>query len=64
MVKWAVLVVERDGAPHYVRQGEDDTGPIATWTSRRRAEAQAEFWRQGLGDEVQSVNVVRAPRTR
>jgi len=56
--RWAILVVEPDGETHYMRHGVDD-GPIAVYTSRFKAEHDADFLRDGLGDEVQSVSVVR-----
>lgn len=58
MPRWAVLVIEHDGEQHYICAGAEDDGPVATFASRDRAERTAEFWREGLGDEVQSVNVV------
>lgn len=59
--RWTILVVEHDGEQHYLRHGEDESGPIVMFVNRRRAEEQADFWREGLGDEVQSVNVVPYP---
>lgn len=58
--RWAVQAIEHDGESRYLRRGEDpDEGPVVVFRSRRAADESAAFWREGLGDEVQSVNVVR-----
>lgn len=58
--RWAVLVVEKDGSQEYLRSGRDFDGPIIIG-SRRDAEEHADFLRIGIGDDVQSINVVPAP---
>jgi len=55
---YAILIVEQDGETHYIRHGVND-GPVAIYTSRVKAEHDAAFWRDGLGDEVQGISVVR-----
>lgn len=59
-MRWSLKVIGRDGTESYVREEPSDR--VTTYASRQRAEKQAEFWRDGLGDEVQSVNVVPAPK--
>lgn len=58
--RFAIVVVEQDGV-HYVER--EPSGETLIYASRLQAEQDAEFWREGLGDEVQSVNVVVWPGT-
>jgi len=59
--RFALLVVDHAGARQYVCEGADDEGPPVVFRSREKADAAAMLWREGLGDEVLSVSVVRAP---
>lgn len=62
--RWAVLAIWLDGEQEYARLGPSPaTGEIATF-SKREAKEHAAFMRVGMDDEVQSINVVRAPRAR
>ena len=58
-MKWAIKVVWKDGEEEYLK---GPRGRIATFFGRSRAEDQAEFMREGMESDVQSINVVRAPR--
>jgi hypothetical protein len=57
--RFAIVVVEQDGAVHYLEH--EPSGETVVYASRLKAEHDAEFWREGLGDEVQSVSVVVWP---
>lgn len=59
-MKWAIEVVWNDGESEFLRRGTAPSGPIATFSSRSRAEEQADFMRVGM-DGVQSINVVKYP---
>lgn len=60
--RWAILVVEPGGETHYLHDGCDgNSGRVSIFRSKQKAKDQAEFLRDGLGDEVQSVNVVTYP---
>jgi hypothetical protein len=54
---WAVLIVEHDGAGHFLC--EAGRGGVAVYYSKKRAEEIAEIMRDGLGDEVQNVSVAQ-----
>ena len=61
---WWVLVVWKDGRTEHVCRGAGG-GPRAEFRTKREAEESAEFLRIGIvPDEAQSVNVVRASRSR
>jgi hypothetical protein len=62
MPRWAILVVDAAGGQAYLRNGHDERGPVAVFLNRARAEAQAAWWREGLGEEAQAVTVVPYPR--
>jgi len=57
MARFAVLVIWKDGEEEYLREGSR----VAVFSARSRAEDQADFMRMGMEDEVQSINVVKAP---
>lgn len=52
---WAVLVIWKDGTQQHM---EDHHGRVARFSSKRKAQEKVEFLRDGMGDEVQSINVV------
>ncbi len=55
---WAVLVVWKDGNVEYLHEGHR----IATFRRRPEANTQREFLLIGMEDDVQSINVVKAPK--
>lgn len=57
--RFAVLVVTKDGRATYVCDGTEDE--ISAFLTKPQAERNAKVWRDNLGDEVQSVNVVPHP---
>lgn len=59
-MRWAIEVVWSDGESEFLRRGLSPDGPVATFNARSRAEEQAAFMQEGM-DDVQSVNVVKAP---
>ena len=59
---WVVRIVEHDGSEHFLC--EAGRGGVAVYPSKKRAQEVAEFMRDGLGDDVQNVSVVRKTRSR
>lgn len=61
-VRFAVKVIDHEGHEMYLRHGEEPgEGSIVMFPSRRRADDFAAHMRNGLGTDVQSVNVVPYP---
>lgn len=57
---FAILVIDNEGEENYVCDG---MGNIPTrYSSRARAKEQVEFFKMGMEDEVQSINVVPYPK--
>jgi hypothetical protein len=54
---WAVKVVWLDGEEEYLAQGSH----ITRFANRERAEDLRDFLKEGMEDEVQSINVVHFP---
>lgn len=57
---FAIKVVWLDGVEEYLKEGCS----IARFTNRKRAEEQCDFMKEGMEDEVQSINVVPYPAQR
>lgn len=58
--RWAVKVIDREGEEDYICEGL--TVHPKMFTAKSRAEKAAEFLREGVGDEYQSINVVPYPK--
>lgn len=57
---FAIKVIWLDGEEEFVREGCAG-GRVAVFASKRKATTQADFLREGMEDEVQSINVVQYP---
>lgn len=55
---WAVLVIWKEGDQEYLHEGNR----IATFRTRKQANSQREFLLVGMEGDVQSINVVKAPK--
>lgn len=55
---FSILVIWPDGEQEYVKEG----ARIAVFLSRKGAESWRDFMLEGIADEVQSINVVPAPK--
>lgn len=59
-VRWAVLVISKDGRACLLRRGSVKGGPPALF-DKKTAEINAEQLRDNIGDEVTAVAAVRMP---
>lgn len=56
-MSFKIQVVKKNGKVDFVFQGDK----LAVFRTRKKAEEQAEFLRMGVGDEYQSISVLRCP---
>jgi hypothetical protein len=61
--RWALLVVQKDGSSEYLCHGATGDEPVI-YRSRAQAEHARTCLATGIGDDVQSINVVKAPTRR
>jgi hypothetical protein len=60
VARFAIKVIWLDGEEEYLKEGSN----VARFANRERAEAQRDFMKEGMEDEVQSINVVPYPAQR
>ena len=56
-MSYKIQVVDKKGRVYYVRHGDK----LVVFRTREKAQEQAEFLREGVGDEYQSISVLRCP---
>jgi uncharacterized protein YpmB len=59
-MSFKIQVVFKNGDVDYVCTGTNKA-QLAVYRTRQKAQEAADFLRQGISDEVQSINVLRCP---
>ena len=59
--RWAILCIGFDGEQEYVMVGPSP-GRVAIFHNKREAQENADFLKEGVAEDYQSINVVRAPK--
>ena len=63
-MKYAIKVIEKNGDEDYLRDGDGGEGRITGFPSYAAAMRQHEFMSIGMKGDVQSINVVKYPKSR